>query len=243
MAAAGGQAQVQAGQGQAGQAQAGGGGAPAPVVAAGGGAAAATILFSPWQGDIDLNTKQGKALWDEGIRPLETKFTGYAKDLVRFLACVQNQVAKCQWNAIIIIAGKNLLKSYGEITRDQVTAARDVRNAIVITTLAEARPRMNSLMMFHFIYNSLDSMPQKKLSTRLENIQQDGPLLLKLVLDDTFIATTASTFLIKEKFYDLHLKKYRWNVLSLNQDIREKMVDLVAAGHKADETDMIIALF
>jgi len=43
--------------------------------------------------------------------------------------------------------------------------------------------------------------------------------LLKVVLDDTFVASHAATFAIKEKFYDLHLKKYRWNVQTLNQDV------------------------
>ena len=70
-----------------------------------------------------------------------------------------------------------------------------------------------------------------------------GPTLLKVVLDDTFVATQASTFAIKEKFYDLHLKKYKWNVQMLNQDVREKLVDLVAAGNASDKTDIIISLF
>ena len=59
-------------------------------------------------------------------------------------------------------------------------------------------------------------------------------MLLKLVLDDTFIASQASTFTIKDKFYDLNLKKYKWNVQTLNQDVREKQVDLIAAGHGSD---------
>ena len=201
------------------------------------------IIYSPWQGDIDLNTKHGKALWDEGIRPIESKFTGQGKDLVRFLALVANQVSKCFWQGIITVDNKNLLTQYGEIPRASVINAREARNSVPVTSLATARPRINALMMYHFTYNSLGEIPQKKLNTRLTEIEQDGPLLLKTVLDDTFIATTASTFTIKEQFYDLHLKKYRWNVINLNQDVREKCVDLVAAGHKSDETDIIIALF
>ena len=34
------------------------------------------ILLSPWDGDINLSTKTGKSLWDEGTRPLENKFSG-----------------------------------------------------------------------------------------------------------------------------------------------------------------------
>ena len=201
------------------------------------------IIISPWQGDIDLSTKQGKALWDEGIKPIESKFNGQGKDLVRFLALVSNQVSKCFWQDIVTVNNKNLLTQYGEITKNEMETARAARRMAPITTLAEARPQINALMMFHFIYDSLGPLPQKKLNTRLAEIDQDGPLLLKLVLDDTFIATNASTFTIKEQFYDLHLKKYKWNVQFLNQDVREKCADLKAAGHASHETDLIIALF
>jgi hypothetical protein len=98
-------------------------------------------------------------------------------------------------------------------------------------------------MMFHFVYDSLGATPQKKLSTKLAAMDQDGPLLLKTVLDQTFVATQASTFAIKERFYELSLKKYKWNVQALNQDVREKLADLIAAGSAADETDTLISLF
>ena len=90
-------------------------------------------------------------------------------------------------------------------------------------------------MMFHFIYDSLGATPQKKLSTKLAAMDQDGPLLLKTVFDQTFA--------IKERFYELSLKKYKWNVQALNQDVREKLADLIAAGSAADETDILISLF
>ena len=37
----------------------------------------------------------------------------------------------------------------------------------------EARPKVNSLMMFYFLYDSLGAIPQKKLTTRMESILQD----------------------------------------------------------------------
>jgi hypothetical protein len=201
------------------------------------------FLYSPWMGNIDLQTKAGKMLWDEGIRPLETKFTGSGRDLVRFLADVKNRVDKCQWTQILTINGKNLITQYGEISKVDVIRDRSIRNAMICLTLTDARPQINALMMFHFFYDSLGPAPQKQVCTCLDEALQDGPTLMKMVLDNTFVATTASTFSIKEGFYDLNLKKYRWNVHSLNQDVREKLVDLVAAGHASDPTDVIITLF
>jgi hypothetical protein len=202
-----------------------------------------TILLSPWDGDLDLSQKTGKALWDEGIKPLENKFSGNGRDLVRFLADVTNRTKKCKWQAQLTIAGKNLLTNYGEITIAEVEAARALRLAAPVTSLADARPKVNALMLYFFIYDSLGEVPQKKLSTKLSYIDQDGPLLLKVVLDQTFVATQASTFAIKEKFYALTLKQYKWNVQLLNQDVREKLVDLLAAGNASDETDILISLF
>jgi hypothetical protein len=211
---------------------------PAPVQAP------IVILLSPWDGDIDLSTKTGKSLWDEGIKPLETKFSGLGKDLARFLADVSNRANKCKWQNILTFQGKNLLTHYGEIKLQEVQAAKAARDLIVNpATHAEARPKVNALMMFYFIYESLGATPQKKLSTKLASLDQDGPLLLKTVLDQTFVATQASTFAIKERFYELSLKKYKWNVSLLNQDVREKMADLVAAGNASDETDVLISLF
>src|SRR5210317_565110 len=142
-----------------------------------------------------------------------------------------------------MIDTKDLLKNYGEITMDQVKANRIARDAVQAMTVALAMPKMNSLMMYHFIYDSLRPIPQKKMSTRINDTEEDGPTLLKMVLQDTFIGTQASTFSIKERFYDLNLKQYKWNVQLMNQDVCEKCADLVAAGHRSDKTDIIIALF
>jgi len=201
------------------------------------------ILLSPWDGDIDLSTKTGKSLWDEGIKPLENKFSGNGRDLARFLADVSNRVNKCKWQSLLTFQGKSLLTQFGEVKMQDVLIEKARRDQIVPTTLTEARPKMNALMMYYFLYESLGETPQKKLSTKLAGIDQDGPLLLKTVLDQTFVATQASTFAIKERFYELSLKKYKWNVQSLNQDVREKLADLIAAGHASDETDILISLF
>lgn len=200
-------------------------------------------ITSPWDGDLDLQDKTGKMLWKEGIEPLTSKFTGYGKDLNRFLADFKNRADKCRWNSILMIKGKHLVKRYGEIQLDEVKEARELRNQAPVTSHTTARPKINALMMYYFLYDSLGPLPIKKLSTKLDEIAQDGPVLLKMVLDQTFVATMAATFVIKEKFYDLQLRRYKWNVQAMNQDIREKMADLEAAGHASDETDVIISLF
>ena len=87
---------------------------------------------------------------------------------------------------------------------DNVLFEKSLRDRIVPTTLAEARPKVNTLMMFHFLYDSLGANPQKKLSTKLGAIDQDGPLLLKMVIDQTFVATQASMFATKSDYMSSH---------------------------------------
>ena len=202
------------------------------------------IRISPWQGPIDLSDKVGKSLWDEGTKPLEIKFTGYAKDVARFLAAFKTRVDKCDWMGILTFSqNRDLIHNYGEIEKDEVIQARDDRDLIVPTTLLQARPQIDALMMYHFLYDSLGITPQKKICTKLDEIQQDGPLLFKIVMNDTYVATLAATFTTQEKIYELNLKKYRWNVQAMNQDVREKSVDLTASGHGSNPGYTIIALF
>ena len=66
------------------------------------------IIVSPWQQDIDLTTKQGSSLWNEGTRPVEEKFTGQGRDVPRFIALVKNQVSKCYLSDVTTVNGKNL---------------------------------------------------------------------------------------------------------------------------------------
>ena len=201
------------------------------------------IIVSPWQQDIDLMTKQGSSLWNEGTKPVDDKFTGQGKDVPRFIALVKNQVSKCYLTSIITVNGKNMLVDYGTVTLEEVKRAREARNSVMPTTIRQAQPKIKAQMLFHFIYGSLGSLPLRKISTRLEEIDQDGPTLLKIVLIDTFVATQAHTFKVKEQLYDLQLKAFKWNVQTMNQAVREIMVDLQAAGHSINNDDIMIALF
>ena len=201
------------------------------------------IIISPWQQDIDLLTKQGANLWNEGTKPAEEKFTGQGRDVPRFIALIKNQVSKCFLTEIVTINGKNLLADYGTVSLEEIKRVRDIRNLTVPTTLRQAQPRIKAQILFHFIYGSLGTLPMRKISTRLDEIQQDGPTLLKIVLVDTFVATQAHTFQVKEQLYDLNLKAFKWNVPSMNQSVREIMVDLQAAGHMLSNEDVMIALF
>ncbi len=132
------------------------------------------ILLSLWDGNIDLSTKTRKLLWNKGIKPLKNKLSGKARDLTRFLANITNRAKKCKWLSLLTIKGKSFLSPKGDILLEKT-----VRDNINPTTLAEVKPKVSALMMFHFPYNSIGATPQKKLTvcTKLGVMDLDGPLL------------------------------------------------------------------
>ena len=94
------------------------------------------------------------------------KFTGYNKDVNRFLSDIKVRAEKCRWKDILTIGAKNLLASYGQIEVQDLINERDARDMVVPTTLTEARPKINALMMFYFIFNYASpcshAMPTKR---------------------------------------------------------------------------------
>eukprot|EP00980_Cylindrotheca_fusiformis_P001530 scaffold350_cov133-Cylindrotheca_fusiformis.AAC.1 len=207
--------------------------------------AASDASYSPFHLELDISSKYGKSLWDEGIKPLTVLFSGKGTDLSVFMASVKQRANKCCWTDILTFNGKSLLWDYGEITVTEIIAARDARRADQISTNAEMRPMLDAKMIYEFIYESLGTAPRKKIISRVDQdyFLDDGPLLLKTVLEDTYITTQSSVFSVKEKFHELHLKNYKWNVLLLYQDVRDKCVELQASGLSISDTDTIIHLF
>jgi hypothetical protein len=174
---------------------------------------------------------------------MEDKFDGTGPDVARFVALVKNQVQKCCLESILRFGQKNLLVDYGTITLQEVIAQRDARLANEPATLQDAQPILKAKILYHYVYNSLGKVPLRKVATKVDEIKEDGPTLLKMVLSDTFVATQAHTYHAKEKIFDLQLKNFKWNVNAMNQMVRETILDLKAAGQMSSESDTILSLF
>ena len=61
-----------------------------------------------------------------------------------------------------MINHQSLLTHYGSIDTDDVTTARDNRDLAVVTDLATARPKINALMMYYFLYERLGLLRKRK---------------------------------------------------------------------------------
>ena len=116
-----------------------------------------------------------------------------------FLANITNCISKCLWHDIITINGKSLLTEHGQITMDEVLARRNARNIPNPQTVAQATPKIKAIIIYHFVYDSLEKLPKKRIATKMAEIGQDGPTLLKMLFEDTYVATQTQAFTIKER--------------------------------------------
>jgi hypothetical protein len=209
----------------------------------------AAIKLSIFDNDIDLSDKIGPRLYSIGSEPLPTKFTGGGKDLRIFVSALESRAKKCRWGPTILTfqtpdgTTVNLLQDYGRITMEALRIARDIRRTIPVTTLTLARPQIDSSMMFECIESSLDEKVHKKLLLKAKDIDYDGPMLFKQIIEDTFVTTTATTFNTKTNLFSMDLKDYKHNIVEFHEDVTNKVASLQAVGHSHSDTDLCVGLF
>jgi hypothetical protein len=96
------------------------------------------VMISPYEGGmLDLTSKVGQSLFQEGSKPLDAKFSGKPEELFVFIADLKCHTQECYWNSAahgiltITVNGKdlNLLDNYGQLTAANVEAARVIHDA------------------------------------------------------------------------------------------------------------------
>ena len=207
-----------------------------------------TIIFSPYEKTLDMNDKDSVKLFEKGSEKLPSKFTGEAKDFCLFINDVVSRATECNWNPSIltfVVDGENLnlLKDYGRIPMSVITAARDARNATAPTSIPNARPHIDSRMMFKCLENSLEDKVRCQLMSKLTDIERGGPTMFKQITVDTFTTSQAQTFSVKTELYSLNLKADKYNILKFHEDVSDKIDTLTAVGKSPSDKDIIIGLF
>jgi hypothetical protein len=137
----------------------------------------------------------------------------------------------------------NILKDYGRIPMDALKQLCQDRKDNPPTSLAEARATINSTMMFECIKKSLEPRVATKLLKQAHSINRDGPVMLKQIIENTFVTTTPTTFATKTELFTLDLKNSKHNIVTFHKDVREKVISLEAVGHVTADTDLVVSLF
>jgi hypothetical protein len=206
------------------------------------------IATSIFDEEIDLSSKEGARLYKVGSTALPNTFSGHGKDIRVFINGLENRAKKCNWTRSILevnVNGQtlNLLKDYGRIPMDALKQLCQNRKDNPPTTLAEARASINSSMMFECIKKSLEPRVATKLLKQATSIDRDGPVMLKQIIENTFITTTPTAFATKTELFSLDLKDSKHNIVTFHEDVHTKVVSLEAVGHATADIDLVVSLF
>jgi hypothetical protein len=145
--------------------------------------------------------KNGAKLYEKGAEKLPSKFTGEVKDIRLLINDVVSRATECCWDISIlnfVVDGEtiNLLTDYGRIPMQTIVDARDLRNAVTPATNKDARPHMDSIMMYKCLENSIENKVRCQIMSKLADIGRDGPTIFKQITVETFTTTQAQTFSI-----------------------------------------------
>jgi hypothetical protein len=100
----------------------------------------------------------------------------------------------------------NILKDYGRIPMDALKQLCQDCKDNPPTSLAKARASIDSAIMFECIERSLEPRIAIKLLKQANLIGLDSPVMLKQIIENTFVTTTPTTFARKTELFTLNLK-------------------------------------
>ena len=190
--------------------------------------------ISPYEGNaLDLSSRTGTSLFQKGSEALASKFTGKVEDLHLFLADLKDRSKTCRWNSTtygiisIIVAGTsyNLLDDYGKVNATQIEAARVVRLGA-----GDIRARQNAQMMYECLKNSITDDAKSALASRELTFHEDGPTLFFHIVNQLFTATFSNAQATRDKLAEFHPKRFRYDILQVNNFIRAAVKTLKAAS-------------
>ena len=191
---------------------------------------------------FDPKTKEGGYYWKLATEPLTNKYGGTLKETHAFLTSVQLRADRLLWNRYfeftIRDSTKNLLSDFGNIPMEVIQEAHTARLERATYETSAANDAAESKMIFYFIYESLSPAMQRNLSTHIKSMKHDGPTLLATILSLTYVSSDAAIENLRETLTGLHLKKYKWNVKSMNQAVKETVAQLEALGFSETQSSI-----
>src|SRR5688572_18223464 len=98
-------------------------------------------------------------------------------------------------------------------------------------------------MLFNAIKKSINKIVTRKLLLRAQEHHNGSSMAFKQIIEDTFVTTISTTYSNKTNLFKMDLKNYRYNILKLHEDVKNKVMSLQAAGHSHTDVDLYINLF
>ena len=204
---------------------------------------------------IDYSTDRGQRHYDAATAPLgkgETKKLGYEltpQDSFALLITLATRATKMGWSAkggILWVNdaegnARNILNEYGVLTLDEITQVEETN------LTSETRNAQDSHMLYHCLLNSMSpkattTIGLKKADCCIEfedepEPVQSGLLLLRYILREAQMESTASLLALRERITNLHLtfKGFQCDVQKFNLYVKKIQQDLTSCGKTSPE--------
>jgi hypothetical protein len=206
---------------------------------------------------IDYSIESNKKAYKYAVSGLTEKFDLTPSKLQSFLNRVNERVAEQNWTGIIniIIPAPalpigapappviNLITNYGQVTLDQV---RNHANAYCAIN-NQTRNNQNSLMLYMFLSNSLDTTAHNAMDINPEKYRinglNEGALFLKEIITKAYVDTNATVDTIRKSISKLDdkIKEMKFDIKLFNTYVKTQVNALLAHGIEC--TELITNLF
>ena len=220
----------------------------------------AALITNPYEGDIDLTTKSGNTLFDDGSQALTVTFDGKPEKLHPFLSALENRSEQAGMRSIMNIqiydaAGnpsrtptglpltKNILTEHGEIKQTDIDAftarwAPILQNHAPATSNDQAQLCIRLRMLHNTLVNSMSASYSTVLAPKLTSFHQNGIALLYHLIRESFQSSVISVQNNKKKLETITLKQCQYDLTKLHSKITTIEQAINAAGQSISKDDM-----
>ena len=202
-------------------------------------------------GMINMSSPAGQKVYKSATTKLPIEIDCTPTNLKLFLSSLEDHAMQYGWNNILSIPddvenpngpSKDLLSEYGLIEMSHI---RDHVDTYVET---ESREAQDSIMLFQCLKNSLTDSARAKILLHkgdytVANNHASGPLLLKVIIRESYIDTNATTRFIRDRLssLDTYMKTVDSDIIKFNQFVQDQLNSLNARGQQTE--DLLSNLF
>jgi len=191
-------------------------------------------------------------MWTMGTAPFTDKFNGDKTSYMNFMTDFKVRVEKCRMNEICTIATgdddadgnpitKHIANETGQVTLEQVIAARDARNAAPEEP-DNAKKKLLAEMMYLFLVESITGSLKAHVGVKINAglIKEDGPTLFKVISTQVSgLANVASVRNAKAQIRRIALKAYNNDIHDMHTAIGKSLLLLSSNNDSMKDEEIV----
>ena len=200
---------------------------------------------------IDLATHDGRKMYSMACKPLGVILKPDGSNKLAFRNAFKDRVRTCVWLDLLEVHNgtqdehgvdlyEDIIDRTSLITMAQVRDARELRQNNNIQ-----RELLDVEMMYECLKNSIEEDVATSIATKYEDIDRDGTVLWKVLMDNiSSKATKQQVRLWKATLRNLKMSDYDYNVKAMNAEVSKIVLNLNNADHEPEDlADHILAAY